>query len=523
MDFQPSILRDGSPMESLEKQLLCPICLEMFSKPVVILPCQHNLCRKCANDVFQGGRFRCPSCRHEVLLDRHGVYGLQRNLLVENIIDIYKQECSSRPLKKGEHPMCKEHEDERINIYCVTCEVPTCSMCKVFGAHKDCEVAPLQSVFQGQKSELNNCISMLVAGNDRIQTIISQLEDSCRSTEENSEAAKRELCARFDAFVALLEEKKTELLGRIGREQEDKTGFVQGLIHKYKEQLEKSSRLVETAIQAMEETGEATFLMNAKQLIKTIVEASKGGRLEKIEQGYESMDAFSVSLDHLADAVRALDFEADEEDEEFYEEVEEETEGDSAPGRMVTGKDGHLRAGLTVEPPPRAPPHKGGNGENLLGFPSPPQHPPTTLSLPQPPSSRGGRRMSGDGTWGRADGGWLPGEATAAPAQDTFLYGCKGLFRTFYMFLVLYIIVTELNFVYFIKKTSALGIFSLPLASHFRLTGLGIGSGDTGGFPRAGPAPNFHLIDTSSSAGIPVLAVLLGGFKGSAPAGFIPW
>lgn len=47
--------------------------------------------------------------------------------------------------------MCKEHEDERINIYCVTCEVPTCSMCKVFGAHKDCEVAPLQTVFQGQK------------------------------------------------------------------------------------------------------------------------------------------------------------------------------------------------------------------------------------------------------------------------------------------------------------------------------------------------------------------------------------
>lgn len=44
--------------------------------------------------VASGGRFRCPSCRHEVVLDRHGVYGLQRNLLVENIIDIYKQESS---------------------------------------------------------------------------------------------------------------------------------------------------------------------------------------------------------------------------------------------------------------------------------------------------------------------------------------------------------------------------------------------------------------------------------------------
>lgn len=32
------------------------------------------------------------------------------------------------------------------------------------------------------QTELSNCISMLVAGNDRVQTIISQLEDSCRVT-----------------------------------------------------------------------------------------------------------------------------------------------------------------------------------------------------------------------------------------------------------------------------------------------------------------------------------------------------
>lgn len=40
-------------------------------------------------------------------MDRHGVYGLQRNLLVENIIDIYKQECSRsvRPVA-GARPPC---------------------------------------------------------------------------------------------------------------------------------------------------------------------------------------------------------------------------------------------------------------------------------------------------------------------------------------------------------------------------------------------------------------------------------
>ena len=52
--------------DEIERLLSCPICLEVFSKPVVILPCQHNLCRQCANDMFQnrgtfvgsGGRFK---------------------------------------------------------------------------------------------------------------------------------------------------------------------------------------------------------------------------------------------------------------------------------------------------------------------------------------------------------------------------------------------------------------------------------------------------------------------------------
>uniref|UniRef100_A0AAX7UAD0 Tripartite motif-containing protein 54 n=1 Tax=Astatotilapia calliptera TaxID=8154 RepID=A0AAX7UAD0_ASTCA len=196
--FQPSYF---VVMESLEKQLICPICLEMFTKPVVILPCQHNLCRKCANDVFQasnpylstrsgstvtsGGRFRCPSCRHEVVLDRHGVYGLQRNLLVENIIDMYKQ-GSTRYTLKPEQPMCEEHEDEKINIYCVTCSAPTCSLCKVFGAHKDCEVAPLNDIFNKQKVELADCVSMLVGNNERIQAIVSQLEETCRAVDVSS-------------------------------------------------------------------------------------------------------------------------------------------------------------------------------------------------------------------------------------------------------------------------------------------------------------------------------------------------
>lgn len=52
--------------------------------------------------MVNSGRFHCPSCRQEVVLDRHGVYGLQRNLLVENIIDIYKEEVNSTRLRHSQ-------------------------------------------------------------------------------------------------------------------------------------------------------------------------------------------------------------------------------------------------------------------------------------------------------------------------------------------------------------------------------------------------------------------------------------
>ncbi|MBN3301920.1 TRI63 ligase, partial [Amia calva] len=333
MDFQSSIIQESNRMENLEKQLICPICLEIFSKPVVILPCQHNLCRKCANDVFQaanpywtsrgtnisGGRFRCPSCRHEVVLDRHGVYGLQRNLLVENIIDIYKQESTrgwrggglsdSRPLKKVDQPRCVEHEDEKINIYCLTCQVPTCSMCKVFGAHKTCEVSPLENVYQRQKTELGDGIATLVAGNDRIQAIMTQLEDTCRTIEENSQRQKQNLSERFDLLYAILEEKKGEMLEKITQEQEDKMGYVRSLVQQYKEQLEGSSKLVETAIHSMDEPTVATFLLvRAQGRAHWMADSSRLTQMERTEPGFENMDHFVLSTEHVEAMLRSMEF-----------------------------------------------------------------------------------------------------------------------------------------------------------------------------------------------------------------------
>ncbi|XP_041109423.1 tripartite motif-containing protein 54-like [Polyodon spathula] len=349
------LLGDLNTMDNLEKQLICPICLEMFTKPVVILPCQHNLCRKCANDVFQasnplwlsrgsttvssGGRFRCPSCRHEVILDRHGVYGLQRNLLVENIIDIYKQE-SSRPIhtKMEQQLMCEEHGEEKINIYCLTCETPTCSMCKVFGAHKDCEVAPLQNVYQQQKTELSDGIAMLVAGNDRIQAMISRLEEICKTIEDNGRQQKKLLCRKFDALCSVLEERKKELLLCITREQDEKLGHVRALCRQHGDHLEGAAKLVETCIQSMEEQQMAAFLQHAKELITKMTDTAKASNMERPVPGYENMDHFIISTEDVSDMLRTIDFQQvsqGDDNQEVYQVAEEEVEAQQSTDAQV--------------------------------------------------------------------------------------------------------------------------------------------------------------------------------------------
>ncbi|KAM7379890.1 hypothetical protein PAMP_005405 [Pampus punctatissimus] len=361
-------------MESLEKQLVCPICLEVFTKPVVILPCQHNLCRKCANDVFQaanpylstrsgstvtsGGRFRCPSCRHEVVLDRHGVYGLQRNLLVENIIDMYKQDSTSSkasPEVKSE-PMCEQHEDEKINIYCVTCGVPTCSLCKVFGDHKDCEVALLDNIFNKQKAELTDCISMLVGNNERIQAIISQLEETCRAIDENGRRQKSKVCEAFDHLFALLEERKGEMTLQINAEQQEKLDYIQSLSRRYSQHLEDAAKLLETAIQTMDESEMAVFLQTAKPLLQKLAEGTDTSRLDKVQLGYENMNHFTANFERQRRALTSVDFIKLVEDDDDDNDEDDEVRGLTAGGAAgLSASQQRPSSVLPQAPPPQRP------------------------------------------------------------------------------------------------------------------------------------------------------------------------
>ncbi|XP_056147844.1 E3 ubiquitin-protein ligase RNF166 isoform X2 [Lampris incognitus] len=53
----------ASPVDSVESQFSCPICLEVYHKPVSIASCAHTFCGDCLQPCLQVTSPLCPLCR----------------------------------------------------------------------------------------------------------------------------------------------------------------------------------------------------------------------------------------------------------------------------------------------------------------------------------------------------------------------------------------------------------------------------------------------------------------------------
>ncbi len=78
--------------------------------------------------------------------------------------------------------------------------------------------------------------------------------------QENGQRQREQLANHFDSLVAILDERKQELVGLITKEQDDKLKHVRSLIRRHGDDLEAAVTLVESAIQLMEESHMALFI-----------------------------------------------------------------------------------------------------------------------------------------------------------------------------------------------------------------------------------------------------------------------
>ncbi|MGH0151062.1 UNVERIFIED_CONTAM: hypothetical protein FKN15_022952 [Acipenser sinensis] len=288
-------------METLESELTCPICLELFEDPL-LLPCAHSLCFNCAHRILVShcstnkpvesiSAFQCPTCRYVISLNHRGLEGLKRNVTLQNIIDRFQKASLSGPNSPSEsrrerlfnsrgspatamslerircqfceqdppreavktcitcevsycdrclrttHPnkkpftshrlvepvpdahfrglTCMEHENEKVNMYCIVDDQLICALCKLVGRHREHQVSSLSERFDKLKQALDSNLTNLVKRNSELENQMGKLIQICQQVEVNTAMHETKLMEECDELVEIIRQRKQVIAVKI--------------------------------------------------------------------------------------------------------------------------------------------------------------------------------------------------------------------------------------------------------------------------------------------------------------------
>nr|XP_057940823.1 tripartite motif-containing protein 46 isoform X2 [Doryrhamphus excisus] len=207
--------------------------------------------------------FPCPSCHEDVELGERGLTDCPRNLTLERIVERFRHtlslgsvaimcafckppqcleatkgcaDCKANfcnecfklyhpwgtPRAQHEHILptnnfrpkvltCTEHEQERLQWYCCSCQRSLCSLCKPRRVHQGHKVLPITQAYQALKDQLTKEVNYVLANQENIQSQIMQLEAAIKQTEANGAVALHQLTRCMQELGASIAERQGSL------------------------------------------------------------------------------------------------------------------------------------------------------------------------------------------------------------------------------------------------------------------------------------------------------------------------
>uniref|UniRef100_A0A8C3HCR5 Zinc finger protein RFP-like n=1 Tax=Chrysemys picta bellii TaxID=8478 RepID=A0A8C3HCR5_CHRPI len=184
-------MAEENPVESLQEEVTCPVCLEYFTDPVS-LECGHNFCRACISQCWEGSdtAASCPQCR-ETVQQRN----LRPNRQLANVLEIAKRMSLQAAKGAGGDGVCGEHQ-EALKLFCEEDQTPICVICRESRDHRTHTVVPIQEAKQTQTER---------------QKIVSEFQQLRQFLEEQERLLLAQLAELDEAIVKIQNENITKL------------------------------------------------------------------------------------------------------------------------------------------------------------------------------------------------------------------------------------------------------------------------------------------------------------------------
>uniref|UniRef100_A0A8C3LV10 Midline 2 n=1 Tax=Chrysolophus pictus TaxID=9089 RepID=A0A8C3LV10_CHRPC len=380
-------------METLESELTCPICLELFEDPL-LLPCAHSLCFSCAHRILLSGcssgesieplnAFQCPTCRYVISLNHRGLEGLKRNVTLQNIIDRFQKASLSGPNSPNEsrrdrpyrpnptmsvggeriacqfceqdpprdavktcitcevsycdrclratHPnkkpftshrlvepvpdahfrglTCLEHENEKVNMYCVADDQLICALCKLVGRHRDHQVASLSDRFEKLKQTLETNLTNLVKRNSELENQMAKLIQICQQVEVNTAMHEAKLMEECDELMEIIRQRKQVIAVKIKETKVMKLRKLAQQVANCRQCLERSTVLINQAEHILKENDHARFLQTARNVAERVAMATASSQVLIPDINFnDAFENFALDFSREKKLLEGLDY-----------------------------------------------------------------------------------------------------------------------------------------------------------------------------------------------------------------------
>ncbi|XP_072891017.1 zinc-binding protein A33-like isoform X1 [Hemitrygon akajei] len=200
------------PAESLSEEVICPICLDFFTDPV-ILECGHNFCRSCITRCWESEeRNSCPECR-EVFADRT----LRANRALANLAEKFRNLNLNRKGKESKRH-CEEHEEE-LKLFCETDKTLICVICAAAQEHREHRFVLIEEAVKNYKDQLKSSLDSLTKKKSDFQEKEQQQKEKISGFQEQSHSLQSHITSQFAELRQIITEKEQSLLRDLREEE----------------------------------------------------------------------------------------------------------------------------------------------------------------------------------------------------------------------------------------------------------------------------------------------------------------
>ncbi|XP_037549300.1 tripartite motif-containing 46b [Nematolebias whitei] len=260
--------------------------------------------------------FPCTLCSRDVQLGEKGLTDCLRNLTLERIVERYRHTVSlgsvavmcqfckppqtleatkgcadcranfcnecfklyhpwGTPRAQHEHILptlnfrpkvltCTEHDHEKLQFYCRSCQRLLCPLCKLRRIHTGHKILPVAQAYQALKDKIAKEMNYILSNQDTVLAQITQLESSITQTEVNSVSAREQLAQSIRDLTAALAERHASLTQALEAARQKRGEALAAQVAERRSLMEHAGLMAFTQ-ELLKETDQPCFVQAARQ------------------------------------------------------------------------------------------------------------------------------------------------------------------------------------------------------------------------------------------------------------------